>query len=213
MPGDAKVQSLHLILFAHPEYDTKVLEFCNRFALLASIEYGDRKHYHIAIHLPEEVSYKTFRGYLTKYISPDLKGTTSFKTKEWTSYGKDTQLEQYICKGVSPEQGPEMLMNRTLIESATHHINYWKQDKESTSSSKAKARAALKQGTKIIDDICARHQNEYVKTSEIITEVFEAYKGRCNDNQTFPIIQAIMFKLDKVQTTDNFVNRMLRKFS
>lgn len=213
MPGDAKVQSVHLILFANPEVDTKVLEFCNRFALLASIEYGERKHYHIAIHLQEEVSYKTFRGYLSKYISPDLKGTTSFKTKDWTDYGKNCNLEQYICKGVSPEQGPEMLMNRTLIESATHHINYWKQDKESASTGKAKAKAAMKKGTKIIDDISANHKNEYVKTPEIIREVFDAYEGRCNDNQMFPIVQAIMYKLDKVQTTDNAVNRLMRKFS
>ena len=213
MPGDAKVQSVHLILFANPEVDTKVLEFCNRFALMASIEYGERKHYHIAIHLKEEVSYKTFRKYLSDHISPDLKGTTSFKTKEWVDYGKNCNLEQYICKGVSPEQGPEMLMNRTLIESATHHLNYWKQPKESKDSAKEKAKAAHLKGTKIIEDICARHHNEYVKTEEIIREVLDAYQGRTNDIQMFTIVQAIMYKLDKVKTTDNVVNRLMRKFS
>ena len=217
MPGDATVQYLHLILFAHPDVDSKVLEFCNRFALLASTEYGDRKHYHIAIALKEPLSYKTFRTYLTKHLSDTLKGTTSFKTREWKDYGKNLNLEQYICKGASLDTPPEMIMNKTLLQPLELQKSYWKENEKLHTEAKKtrdeRAQKAQKQGTKVIDEICIKYKNQYAKTEDIIREVLEHYQGRCTDHQLFPIIQAIMYKLDKVTTQDNVVNRMMRKFT
>ena len=217
MPGDAIVQNVHLILFANPEVDSKVLEFCNRFALMASTEYGDRKHYHIAISLKEPVSYKTFRSYLTKHLSATLRGTTSFKTREWKDYGNNLNLEKYICKGAGPDTPPEILMNRTLLVPLELQKLYWEENKALQSDAKKmrdeRAQKAMKQGTKCIDEICIKYKNQYAKTEDIIRDVLEHYQGRCTDHQIFPIVQAIMYKLDKVQTQDNVVNRMMKKFS
>lgn len=216
MPGDATVQNVHLILFAHPEVDSKVLEFCNRFALMASTEYGERKHYHIAIHLPEEVCYKTFRMYLTKHIG-ELKGTTSFKTRKWEDYGVNLNLEQYICKGANEDTPPEMIMNKTLLDPLELQKLYWKVNKELKADAKKgrdeKAQEERRKGTKIIDTIVAKNKNIFVKTEDIIAEVLECYGGRCTDHQMFPVVQAIMYQLDKVKTTDNVINRLMRKFS
>lgn len=216
MPGDATVQNVHLILFSHPEVDSKVLEFCNRFALMASTEYGARKHYHIAIHLPEEVCYKTFRTYLTKYLG-DLKGTTSFKTRKWEDYGVNLNLEQYVCKGASPDSPPEMIMNKTLLDPLELQKMYWEVNKKLLDQAKQarddKAKEEAKKGTKIIEQISAKNKGIFVKTEDIIAEVLECYGGRCSDHQMFPVVQAIMYRLDKVQTTDNVVNRLMRKFS
>ena len=108
-------------------------------------------------------------------------------------------------------------MNKTLLDPLELQKLYWKVNKELLENAKKardeKAKEEQRKGTKIIDQIVAKNKNIFVKTEDIIAEVLECYGGRCTDQQMFPVVQAIMFQLDKVKTTDNVVNRMMRKFS
>lgn len=217
MGSDDIVQNIHLILFCIRHKD-KVVAFIKKHALVASKELGDREHYHIAISLPAPIKRKAFRKILTDEIGSDLNGTTDFKTVDWKDYGKNTDLEQYICKGTSPdwEDGrPEVITNRTLHSVQDLHRKYWEHQANTKDKVKAKAKDEVKKGSKCIDDISKKYIGceDVLQLSSILGEVCDYYGGRISDHNAFSIVQAIWYKIDRKVCTEQFTNRMLRKFS
>jgi len=219
MGSDDIVQNIHLILFCIRHKD-KIVAFCQKHALVASKELGDREHYHIALSLPAPISRKAFRKMLNDEIGNDLKGTTDFKTVVWETYGKNTDLEQYICKGTGPdwnnlEERPVMVVNRTLIHAKEYHRLFWDHSASLKDKVKAKAKDEVRKGTKCIDEIAKKYVGceDLVSLSKVLADVCDYYGGRVSDHQVFSIVQAIWYRIDQVVCKDQFVNRMLRKFS
>jgi len=217
MPSDDVIQNLHLILFANETYNDKLLAFIRRHALLASREVGDRVHYHCAIRLKEPVKRKAFVKMMKSEISEEIKGTTSYKTINWSDYGQNTNLEQYICKGNGPdykEEGPDIIINQTLIEDVVHHANYWSVANERPKIAKEKAKEQNKKGTKCIETVAKKYTGceDTIQHENVIEDVMDYYEGRCQDNQIFPVVQAVMYKVNPRQTKDLAINRLRRKF-
>lgn len=225
MPGDDDIQNLHVIIFEDAGEPDAIKQFIRKHALLASREVGKRAHYHLAIHLPEPIKRKAFIKLMKDSINKSMKGTEHFKTLDWHDYGKTTRLEQYICKGPNDPKThqkndfihpPEMIHNETLIDSMTHHKNFWKEANERPNEAREKAKAKKIEGTKCIEEISLRFKG-CEKTASlpiILKAVFEYYRGRLTDTNTaFPVVQAIWFKVNQQAATDSFINRMMRKFS
>jgi len=217
MPSDDDIQNLHVIIFEDAGEAEKIQQFIRKYALVASREVGERAHYHCAIHRPEVEKRKTFINMMKSQINKDMKGTKHFKTINWNSYGIDTSLEQYICKGTGPDwkqEGPEMITSGQLITPEMHHRAYWDINKKIPDIAKEKAKQAKKKGTECIKEIALKYKGceDTIKHQIVIEDVMDFYEGRCQDNQMFPIIQAIMYKVNARQTKDLAVNRLTRKF-
>jgi len=220
MGSDDILSHVHLILFEDADISgNKICPFIRKFALIASREIGDRVHYHIALVLPAPMTRKAFYKWLKDNSEmPHLKGTTHFKTVNWFDYGKHTDLEQYICKGMgpcwdNPEHRPEMIVNKTIITSKEYHRAF-----HARSPAKAaveKNRQEHKRGNQCIDLIATKYVGceDVVQLPVIVKEVMEHYEGRLQDNQLFSLVQAIMFKVNKIKTINLAIVRMVQKFS
>lgn len=242
MPADDVLKAVHLILFEDADVSGNLIgPFIRKHALIASRELGDRAHYHIALVLPSPMTRKVLYTWLKNETGIKLKGTSHFKTVNWEDQGKNNKLEQYICKGPrykgpeftyefgSPEppvlaagdflvDPPEMIINRTLFTPRVLHDGFWvdivNRKKTSKEKTKEKLKEDNKKGSECIDAIALKYKGcqDTVKLPMVITDVLAHYKGRIQDNHMFSLVQAIMYRLDPVKTTDLVLNRLHRKF-
>lgn len=208
-----------------------ITDWCKKHnAVLACREDPDNEtpnpHYHIALR-SEEVTQETIRNW-TKKVFGDLPYSKSdFATALWD--GEEKYL-RYCCKGpdwhadktkqMDSYRKPDVVFTQLLILTTDDlHKSFWESNKISGDRVK-------KGGTKspeLVDEVVSRVRAK-VATSEISSDwmsqcaeantiLMDVYNGKCNDHVIFPVLQSVMYKLDRKTTIANQFSRMLKKFS
>lgn len=189
-------------------------------------------HYHIALRLSKECSSETLRNKVKEALKGEAK--LDYATGPWDD---DVKYLQYCCKGDdwtlvkegrlvpgSFEPRPPKVIHYMpdLGDGKFHspgelHKAFWStavaEYNPDLRSSKAHKLPVLIEGWAAIirkDDECSTY---YAKQDKAMELVLEYYGGKVADHHAFPIIQSIMYKVDKVNTISDFKSRMFKKFS
>lgn len=201
----------------------KIQAFCKEhlYVKLACKESADalvsRDHVHIAcVSLDKQLVRSTVKGHLSKHL--DVQGNEDYSMttpKEQPLKG----LYSYICKGLSPEQPPEIIHNMlNIIDVEEHQANYWKIHKELEDKAKANYKKAEMDGRKVkkavIAKLAEKYQGKASETgtlSDIAKDVVCEYKGDVNDTTLFTALQSVSWHIDKENTEQRAANRMLAR--
>lgn len=171
-------------------------------------------HYHILLKYKEPRSQSTMGKYLKK-IFPNLHGNTDFAFKPLgNKVGDVVKVANYMCKGVSQEEEPDVAFNapHSNLNTSTLHDNYWKLNNQ---LSKTTRQAVGFMDRVIAESIEELSQNPNVKPSfrHICEQALRASRGKLNHQQSTAVVQAINWHFHPEEAENNFHLRMLRAFS
>jgi len=201
----------------------KIADWCStRGVVLCTKEYSDTDtsnvHYHIAMRTPE-VSQETIRNWV-KSILPPTATRSDYATGEWKD---DDRYLRYCCKGpnwhnivTKKEQDPKppivifkMLLSPTVEEL---HADFWKENKVQGEKTKAKRED-------VIND-CVAHVKEsgcgtdYYAMMEVASRyMLRHYRGKINDHVLTPMVQSVLWHLDRKRVEEDVYSRLRKKLS
>lgn len=186
-------------------------------------------HYHIALRT-ETVSQETVRNWTKKVFGDSPFSRSDFATAVWD--GEESFL-RYCCKGPdwqdvksgktkqmdSPRQ-PDVVMTQLMLLTTTSlHAEFWTENRaKSASVKKGKGKSP-----ELVDETVANirvkiasgevEDSWMAKCEAANGYLMDIYKGKCNDHVIFPVLQSVMYQLDRKQTVSSQFSRMLKKFS
>lgn len=206
-----------------PGVSEKIAEWCSsKGAVICTREYSDNDttnpHYHIALRTPE-VTQETVRNWVKSILPPSAQ-RSDFATSEWKD---DDRYLRYCCKGPNwhnitkgDEKDPKppvvifkMLLSPTVEEL---HNDFWKENQITKPKGKVDRNELVQ--------MCVQHVKEsgcgtdYLSRMEVAGNyVTRHYKGKVNDHVAFPVIQSVLWHLDRSRCEADFFSRMRKKFS
>lgn len=189
-------------------------------------------HFHLAVRLEKECGAETLRNKVKSALKGEAK--LDYATGPWD----DAYLYlQYMCKGDDWSRvkdgtkvpgtftplPPKVIYQKLIsgdgkfITPCELHAAFWEKAKADYDPGKrskgGKYLPALIEGWATLvrkDEDCTSYERQQEKAMEL---VFDYYSGKVADHHAFPIIQSILYKVDKHTTCSNFKNRMFKKFS
>ena len=160
-------------------------------------------HWHVACVYSTPESKQTITNRLKKLLPNHTKCERAVSA--WKGYGTpDDKLLQYLCKGPNKETQPDIVFNGTLESPEQLHEAFWiqmKQYKDKNSEMPLHERVYLS---------VERFENFDQQLDAVSDEVMRQTKGKINDNIAWPHIQAVMYRLDPLQTGAKFRERIRR---
>lgn len=186
-------------------------------------------HYHIALRT-EEVSQETVRNWTKKVFGDSSFSRSDFATSVWD--GEESFL-RYCCKGpdwqdvksgktkqMDSPRKPDVIMTQLLVMTTDSlHTSFWSENKVKTE----RVKKCKSNPPELVDETVTKVRDK-VKSGEIEDNwmakceaangiLMDVYKGKCNDHVIFPVLQSVMYYLDRKQTVSSQFSRMLKKFS
>jgi len=201
----------------------KLPDFCKHIgAVICCEEKGtqtQKDHCHALVSFPDPVSRITFRNRIKKFF--DIKfGKSELYLTIWTSYGRDKELEQYVCKGPSTTvQTPPIILYKNWIEDEMeHHEKWWTKHNMMSTEKKSKTKSSTQE---LINETITLFSSTPDINSQTESELFEytttyivrKYKAKINDNILFPVIQSIVWHFHPTPIERDILMRMLKKKS
>lgn len=226
MPGDQQWQNLHLVLFEGVGLVSRerVLKFAQEMgATVVSREVGDegRPHFHLAIKLKEIYNDKPLRDLIKQtFAQPGVKHKRNelYNCHEWKRKPDDYYLEEYICKGIDKDNGPDVVYAIEEFPYGTHHQNYWKNHKRKEALAKAAGKAIAddksRQAQKIIASALLHFAGDVYekKPMDVLLYVIDQIEGSRDDKEHAIIAQRILFKLNRQDTRVSMAERIYNRF-
>jgi len=240
MPGDTLHSQIHLIVY-ESEYRTRerVQKFCLTsgigYVIVASREIGEKKekpHYHMAMVLNDTLRDKPLRDQLRKWFKKDEteKSNSCYSIRAWDTYKQDYNLEQYISKGKSEDEAPDIVWELTNYEEiiqikdynhlgwTQHYGNFYASREafqaEAAKLVKDKASQAAQKTKEVISKVLADIKGAYDTTSQhdILERVAIEYKGGGDDRTVGLTTQKIFFITDRTNCVKQQVDRVWSRF-
>jgi hypothetical protein len=211
-----------------PGVREKLRDYCVQLpALICTEEVGEtgKQHVHILAHFPSPESRQTLRNRLFKFFDIKFKKGECALT-QWTTYGKDKGLEEYVCKGPQAHAGhsakkcvcvkspPIVLYKNWLEDEMVHHEKWWDEHNRVLEDSKG---AKVPLFEELILNINGKEEldkTDYMKMfSYVCDQAMVITRGKINDNIAFPHIQRVMYEYFPKVVSGEFQTRMAKKFS
>lgn len=209
-----------------------IIDWCKKYnAVVCCREEPDSEtpnpHYHIALR-SDEVSQETIRNWTKKAFGDLPYSKSDFATSVWD--GEENYL-RYCCKGpdwqgdktkqMDSYRKPDVIFTQLLIITTDSlHAAYWAENKARLA---ALVQKTAKKSPELVDEVVDQIRTKLAsseieddwlsKCSAANTILMDVFKGKCNDHIIFPILQSVMYQLDRKQTVANQFSRMLKKFS
>lgn len=206
-----------------PGVADNIVKWCGeKGVVLCTKEYSDTDttnvHYHIAMRTPE-VSQETVRNWVKALLPPGA-SRSDYATTEWKD---DDRYLRYCCKGpnwhnitTQKETDPKppivvykMLMSPTVDDL---HADFWKENKVQKSKLKVSKDDVVQE--------CVEHVaqsgcgEDYYSRMEVASRyIVTRFKGKVNDHVIFPILQSVLWHLDRKRVEADVFSRMRKKFS
>jgi len=239
MPGDTLHSQIHLIVY-ESEYRTleKVRNFCLTsgigHVIVASREIGEKQekpHHHIALVLNGVMRDKPLRDVLKQWFKEgDEKANSCYSIRAWDSFKVDYNLEQYICKGKSAVEPPDMVFDLSQYEAIVqiskyeartpleHWGNFWgcrhAHQEQAKKQVKEKASQAAQKTKEVISKVLADIKEQYDTTAQrdILERVIVEYKGAADDRTIGLTTQRIFFITDRTNCVKQQLDRVWSRF-
>lgn len=201
----------------------KVVKWCEEKGVVLCVrEEADNDtpnpHYHMAIRTPGEVTQETIRNWV-KSLLPTGFTKHDFSTAVWDG---EEALLRYLCKGPNwaqikkgekvPVLPPKVIFRQLLGKTVEDlHSDFWKENAIKGPAVKKRREDIVKECVAAVKDSGLESYAERMELASGL--ILDAYSGKVNDHVAFPILQSVMWTLDRRQATADFHARMLKKFS
>lgn len=205
-----------------PGVADKIVDWCSaKGVVLCTKEYSDddsvNPHYHIAMRTAE-VSQETIRNWV-KALLPPTATRSDYATGEWKD---DDRYLRYCCKGpnwhnitkgVDKEPLKPIVIYRMLMSPTVEslHADFWKENVASKPKGKIERNELVQ--------MCVEHVkasgigDDYLSRMEIASAyVVRHFKGKVNDHVIFPVVQSVLWHLDRNRVEADVFSRMRKKF-
>jgi len=208
-------------------YEQKIIDWCVQSrSLICSREVGNGKdtpypHVHILTIYDEMISSQTIHNHAKKFFGQ----LNNFRNTIWKSYKADRGLQQYVSKGPSDvQQTPPVILYHTedMEYIMDDHKNWWiEHNRIESEKSKGKTTSSKKQQNAsdiLIAQIIEHLDKTHVPThdNELFTQICKHLlflrKGKTQDHFAFPVIQAVMYHYQPVDTANVFIQRLHKKY-
>jgi len=172
-------------------------------------------HYHIALRC-EEVSQETARNWTKKAFGDSPFSRSDFATATWDG---DDKLLKYFCKGSgwkakTPGPLPDIVYTTLLpMTVQSLHSEFWAEN----SRKGDRVKSAKGKSPEMLDE-CYNHvkamklSNWYDAVHAVTCYLLEQYGAKINDHVLFPMVQSVMYRLDKPGIAKDVTERMIKKF-
>lgn len=213
-------------------------EYCAKTsALICCQESGEgdsetgNEHIHILSSFTDVVARPDLTAAMKSHFKDSVFAKSDFAFTVWETYGQDTAMEEYICKGPSKvsKTPPKVLFKSWLDDPMKHHEAWWAKHETIMTKSKAKLEKAQKtdaQRLAVVEKIHSEivcwkadyetlanrqpDQDEIIEHAEKL--VLRAYSAKVNDHVAFPVLQAVLYKHIPKIVERAFHDRMKDKF-
>lgn len=208
-----------------------IIDWCKKYnAVLCCREEPDSEtpnpHYHIALR-SDEVSQETIRNWTKKAFGDLPYSKSDFATAMWDG---DEKYLRYCCKGpdwqsdktkqMDSYRKPDVVFTQLLsITTDSLHKGFWDTNKVSGDRVKPGSKKSPELVEEVVDKVRSKLasgeiEDTWMTKCEAANAILmDVYKGKCNDHAIFPVLQSVMYNLDRKVTVAYQFSRMLKKFS
>ena len=178
-------------------------------------EESPNPHYHIALR-SSEVSQETVRNWTKKVFGDSPYSRSDFATATWDG---DDKLLKYFSKGSgwkTKTKGPlPDVVHTTLLPMSLDslHSEFWEEN-----TRKGDRVKSIKGKSPEMLDECYNHvkamklTNWYDAVHQVTYYLLDKYGAKINDHVLFPMVQSVMYRLDKPGIQKDVAERMIKKF-
>lgn len=222
-----------------PGVGSRLLDYCVKLpAIVCTEEVGEGEtpnpHVHILATFGQERAKGTDKTpgliqQMKAHFSDTVFAKSDFAFTVWETHGKNTDMEEYVCKGPSKtvKTNPKVIYRNPMWfgDIAAFHESWWK--KHDVIGEKQKLKA-LKDKQKTDDKFKAidlieeriRHYAEEHHVGDISAmprhdiifqakrEILAYYRGKVNDHVAFPVLQGVLYRFMPTTVEAAFSQRM-----